>query len=61
MSSFLFFTVVSQVRRSGRTSLVVFSLALVMVIGLGCIAGFGIPNMISDIREGHAGMGSICS
>jgi hypothetical protein len=49
-----------QVHRSGRTSLVVFCLALVMGLGLGCITAFGVPSIIEDIREGRAGMDSLC-
>ncbi len=48
------------VRKSGRTSVVVFSLSIVMITGLGCIVGFGVPSAISDFASGAAGMGSIC-
>jgi Kef-type K+ transport system membrane component KefB len=43
-----------QVRRSGRVSLVVFSLAAVMVTALACVASFGMLDVAAAFRAGTA-------
>jgi hypothetical protein len=50
-----------QVRRSGRTSIIVFCLAAVMIAGLASITGFGIPSMIRDFQQGDASLSSACA
>ncbi len=51
----------AQIRRTGRTSLVVFSLSLVMLIALGIIVSFGSIEMAQDFKSGkNIGFHSMC-
>ncbi|KAL6753606.1 hypothetical protein V8C86DRAFT_2724361 [Haematococcus lacustris] len=52
----------SLVRRSGRPSLVVFSLALVMLTGLACITAFGIGTLRAAFTTGEGlGFNDLCA
>ena len=48
------------VRRTGRTSLVVFSLAAVMLIGCLAVGVFGGLGIAQSIREGNTDMQPLC-
>ncbi|KAL6747258.1 hypothetical protein V8C86DRAFT_3033907 [Haematococcus lacustris] len=47
----------SQMRRTGRSSLVVFALAVVMAMGLVCITGFGVQPLLKAWANRSQGMG----
>jgi hypothetical protein len=50
------------VRRSGRLSLVVFALVLVMLLSLACVASFGIMDMLRAFEAGGAfHLSSMCN
>lgn len=53
-------TITMQVKRSGRTSIVVFMLATIMVLGFCVITAFGVIEMINDFSEGNIGAHSLC-
>eukprot|EP00983_Pelagomonas_calceolata_P044803 1139460-Pelagomonas_calceolata.AAC.3 len=52
---------VPLVKRSGRTSIVVFMLATIMVLGFCVITAFGVIDMVHDFSTGNnIGAHSLC-
>jgi len=50
-----------KVKRSGRTSIVVFMLATIMVLGFCVITAFGVIDMVHDFSTGNnIGAHSLC-
>ena len=48
------------IRRTGRTSLVVLSLATVMVIGGVAVGVLGAISITASIRDGDMGLNDVC-
>ncbi len=50
----------SLIRRTGRVSIVVIALSVVMVIGGLAVAGFGVVIVMDAVREGKLGPSALC-
>ncbi len=48
------------IRRTGRVSLVVFSLAAIMVLGGVTVGVLGVLRIVSSVREGRMGFQDVC-
>jgi hypothetical protein len=48
------------VRRTGRVSLLVLSMAVVMLVGGGAVGGFGVVTIIQAVKNNHLGPTQLC-